>query len=355
MLNLEHIQLAYQQQQVITDLSLQLVAGEIGCLLGPSGCGKTSVLRAIAGFVPVQQGRICLRGQQVSSAQQHQAPEKRNVAVVFQDFALFPHLTVQQNLLFSIRHLAKQTQQQRLAELVALVGLQGLLMRYPHALSGGQQQRVALARALAAEPDLLLLDEPFSSLDAELRYSLANDIRKIVKQSGTTALMVTHDQSEAFAIADQIGVMRDGTLEQWGTAYQLYHQPATPFVADFIGLGVFLDAQVHETGRFFTCLGEFSLPGTSQYPPDTPLKLLVRPDDIIYDKTSSRKAKVVGRAFQGAHILYQLALDDVMQTPLLCLAPSHYDHAIGDEFGIRLDLAHKILFAATGNSVGINQ
>lgn len=237
-LTIDHISLGYDtpagRTPVVNELSLVLEKGHIGCLLGASGCGKTTVLRAIAGFEPVRSGRIVLGDNVLSEPGYLMAPEKRNVGMMFQDYALFPHLNVEQNISFGLRRWDRQRKSARTHELLELVGLQGSGQRYPHELSGGQQQRVALARALAPEPGLLLLDEPFSNLDVDTRERLAFEVREILKETGHTALLVTHNQAEAFAIADRIGVMKDGGIAQWGSPWCLHHEPNSPFVADFI-------------------------------------------------------------------------------------------------------------------------
>lgn len=219
---------------VVNHLSLQLAKGEIGCLLGASGCGKTTILRTIAGFEPLRSGAIYLDGQLLSSTTRQIAPELRKVGMMFQDYALFPHLTVEQNVAFGLRRWSKAERAARVSEMLELVGLLAERKRYPHELSGGQQQRVALARALAPSPSLLLLDEPFSNLDVDTRERLAFEVRDILKQAGLTAILVTHNQAEAFAIADRIGVMNQGQVVQWGTPRELHEQPANEFVADFI-------------------------------------------------------------------------------------------------------------------------
>ncbi|WP_166423179.1 ABC transporter ATP-binding protein [Paraglaciecola sp. 20A4] len=346
MLDLSHICVAYDDKVVVNNVSFSLASGEIGCLLGPSGCGKTSILRAIAGFEQIIHGEIKLRGVQVASPDKHISPERRRVAVVFQDFALFPHLNVGQNIAFGLQHKTAKQKSQRVNELLALVGLPDISERFTHSLSGGQQQRVALARALAPRPDLLLLDEPFSSLDAELREDLAQDIRRILKHEGTSALLVTHDQHEAFAMADNIGVLREGRLLQWASAYQLYHQPVDKFVAEFIGQGTLLPGNVIDGHYVETKLGVFSMTKvqSAQFALEHSLDVLVRPDDIVHDDNSTNVAKVIARAFKGAHILYELALNDDPASKVLCLAPSHHDHALGERIGIRLDLKHLVLF-----------
>lgn len=341
MLVLQQVSITYGQATVVKDLSLTLLQGQIGCLLGPSGCGKTSLLRAIAGFEAVQTGSVVLADTVLSEPGKMTSPEQRRIGMVFQDFALFPHLTVAQNIAFGIKTKPKQQQQQIVEELLALIGLPTLGERYVHQLSGGQQQRVALARALAPEPDVLLLDEPFSGLDADLREALAQDIRAIIKQRGISALMVTHDQFEAFAMADQIGVMQHGALQQWGSAYELYHQPVNRFVADFVGHGALLKGDVLADQQVYTALGVFAQT-QSDFATGVTVDLLVRPDDIVHDDQSRFTAKVVAKSFRGSHILYSLELEGAEQ--VYCLAPSHHDHQLQSRIGIKLELDHLVLF-----------
>ncbi|MFQ3189730.1 MAG: iron(III) transport system ATP-binding protein [Paraglaciecola sp.] len=349
MLSLKNVSVSYQKTQAVEDVTFELGVGEIGCLLGPSGCGKTSLLRAVAGFEKIADGNISLRDQIVSAKHSHVEPEKRRVAVVFQDYALFPHLSVAQNIAFGLHEYSNKDKFQRVTELLILVGLPGYDSRYPHALSGGQQQRVALARAMAAKPDLLLLDEPFSSLDAELRDELAKELRAILKHENTTALMVTHDQNEAFAMADVIGVMNNGRLLQWTDAYALYHRPANRFVASFVGDGVFLSATMDNNIRLSSGLGVFPINPDSGFKQGDKVVFLVRPDDIIHDDESKTLAKVIDRSFQGSHILYQLELQYVGYARVLCLALSHHDHKLNELIGIRLDLEHLIVFTDNGD------
>ena len=351
MLSLNNVSVAYQKTQAVQKVTFELDVGQIGCLLGPSGCGKTSLLRAIAGFEKVADGQISLRNKLVSARYSHIEPEKRRVAVVFQDYALFPHLTVAQNIAFGLHEHSHAQKHERVTELLMLVGLPGYESRYPHALSGGQQQRIALARAMAAKPDLLLLDEPFSSLDAELRDELAKDLRSILKHENTTALMVTHDQHEAFAMADVIGVMNKGGLLQWTDAYALYHRPVNRFVATFIGDGVFLSATVDNNAAINSVLGVFPINPAYGFTQGDNVVFLVRPDDIIHDDESKTLAKVVGRSFQGSHILYQLELQHLGHPRVLCLALSHHDHPLNELIGIRLDLEHLIVFADKSDDV----
>jgi iron(III) transport system ATP-binding protein len=332
----------YGDRTVVSEASFALPAGRIACLLGPSGCGKTTLLRLIAGFERPAAGSIALDGAVISSTDAVLTPERRHMGMVFQDFALFPHLTVAGNIGFG---LAKTARTQRIAELLELTGLAGLGERFPHQLSGGQQQRVALARALAPRPRLVLLDEPFSSLDVDLRERLAAEVRQILLQEGTTAILVTHDQHEAFAFADEIGVVHDGRIEQWASAYDLYHRPATRFVADFIGEGTFLRGRRTPAGidsELGLLTGEIRCPPST--PADADVDILLRPDDVIHDDAAPCKAVVTAKAFRGAEILYSLRL--ASGATVAALVPSHHDHAIGAPIGIRLDAAHVIAFPA---------
>ncbi|CAM3659058.1 ABC transporter ATP-binding protein [Rheinheimera salexigens] len=342
MLALQHVAIAYSADTVVKDVNFALMPGQIGCLLGPSGCGKTTILRAIAGFERLKSGSIVLQKTEVSSAQQHINPEQRQVGMVFQDFALFPHLSVADNISFGLARASKAEKAQKVRQLLQLVGLPNLGNRFMHQLSGGQLQRVALARALAPEPKVLLLDEPFSSLDTDLRESLARDIRDILKQLNITALLVTHDQHEAFAMADIIGVMSDGELQQWATPYELYHKPINRFVADFIGRGVLVPGTVLAEGKVETNLGIFTPRYNNIMQQGARVDVLIRPDDIVHDDSSPVTAAVVEKTFRGSHILYQLKLKSGEQVQ--CLALSHHNHAIGEDIGIRLDLDHLVLF-----------
>ncbi len=354
-LNLSHLSVQYagRTQSAVADVSFGLEAGQIGVLIGPSGCGKTTLLRAVAGLEPVSAGQISLGGSVVSTAQQSLAPEQRRVGMVFQDYALFPHLDVGQNIGFGIHHWHKQERQARVAEVLALVGLLDTRRRYPHELSGGQQQRVALARALAPRPQLLLLDEPFSNLDVDLRERLAHEVRGILKAAGATALFVTHDQLEAFAIGDVIGVMHQGALHQWADAYTLYHRPATRFVADFIGHGVFTKATVelHEENgavhkHVVTPLGELhdiSLAELARLP-EGQCDVLLRADDIVHDDASPVQAQIVRKAFRGNEFLYTLQLK-TGQT-VMAHVPSHHNHTLGEWIGIRPEVDHVVTFAS---------
>ena len=346
------ISYAVDNTPVLQNVSFNLSAGRIGCILGPSGCGKTTLLRAIAGFIQPRAGKIEIDGEAVSAPGVMLAPNQRNIGMVFQDFALFPHMTVAENIAFGLRALDAVEIANRVTELLALVELSAHRDAYPHALSGGQQQRVALARALAPKPSLVLLDEPFSSLDSALREQLAQDVRGMLKAAGATAIMVTHDQNEAFAMADQIAVLQGAKMQQVGSAWDLYHKPKTSFVAKFIGESVMLEATLDADGVVYTAIGQFDEQHATycdgaKAQIERPMHLLVRPDDIVHDDDSPFKAMVVNRHFRGANILYYLTVtesgSDKSHT-LLCLAPSHHDHNIGEWFGIRLDMDHFMVF-----------
>ena len=344
LLQINDLQHRYGEHIVIDNLSLQLADGEIGCLLGSSGCGKTTVLRCIAGFEQPQGGQITVAGETLSAPGQHLAPERRRIGMVFQDYALFPHLDIASNIAFGLRGLPAAETTARVDELLELIGLIGRGKRYPHEISGGQQQRVALARALAPRPRLLLLDEPFSNLDVELRERLSQEVRNILKQSGTTAILVTHDQHEAFAVADKVGVMRAGRIEQWDTPYRLYHQPQTRYVADFIGQGAFLPGKAVDNFTVQMELGSLQSRSAIDARSPDPIQILLRPDDVIHDDASPMTAEVVNRVFRGAEFLYTLRLDSGAE--VLSLVPSHHNHAIGERIGIRLDADHVVTFRA---------
>jgi iron(III) transport system ATP-binding protein len=338
--------------QVLDRLAFSLAGGEIGCLLGSSGCGKTTALRAVAGFVRPDAGTIRIGEREMSTRASVTPPERRGVGVVFQDYALFPHLDVAGNVGFGLRRWTAQARLDRIGTMLELVGLAATRDRFPHELSGGQQQRVALARALAPSPSLLLLDEPFSNLDPDLRENLALELRDILKRHGTTTLMVTHDQYEAFALADTVGVMERGRIAQWDEAYRLYHHPASRSVADFVGMGVFLRGWLIEDAAGVTVeveLGSLPVPhpedragARANAGPGGELTVLLRPDDVVHDDASPIQANVLRKAFRGAQFLYTLQLPSGQR--LLALVPSHHDHRIGEAIGIRFAADHIVTF-----------
>ena len=349
-LTLSELQVSYpgRHAAAVQGVSFGLRVGDIGVLIGPSGCGKTTLLRAVAGLEPLSGGSISLDGQVVSSPHRALAPEARQIGMVFQDYALFPHLDVQGNVGFGINHLPRAERASRVDEMLTLVGLAGQQSRFAHELSGGQQQRVALARALAPKPRLLLLDEPFSNLDVDLRERLAHEVRSILKAANTTALFVTHDQLEAFAIGDQIGVMQQGRLHQWDDAYTLYHRPASRFVAEFIGHGVFAHALIRQVNGHtlvdtplgqLTDVAECPLPSAFA---NGACDVLLRADDIVHDDDAPVKAQITRKAFRGSEFLYTLRL--ATGETVLAHVPSHHDHRLGEWIGIRAQVDHVVTF-----------
>lgn len=354
-LQLHDISASYDNStRVVDGVSFSLLEGELACLLGPSGCGKTTVLRSIAGFHELQTGQIVLDNKTLAQNQQgraihHLNPEARGVGMVFQDHALFPHLNIADNISFGLNRLAKSERRARVAHLLELIGMAAWQHRYPHELSGGQSQRVALARAIAPRPKLLLLDEPFSNLDSELRESLGHEVRGLLKELEITAIMVTHDQHDAFALGDKVGVMQGGQLMQWGNPFDLYHAPQNRFVANFIGDGVFVKGELLSANTVVTNFGEVR--GTSADPSgvdallNKQVELLIRPDDVIYDPNSALRGEVVRKAFKGAQTLYTLEMKNGER--LLSLVPSHDDYEIGDVIGISIEADHLVCFEST--------
>lgn len=348
-LSLQNISQAYGSQRIVNQLSLELEDGQIGCLLGESGCGKTSVLRTIAGFEPLLEGEIRISGQLVSQPGRSLAADQRMVGMVFQDYALFPHLTIYDNVIFGCKGTDKKRATQQVNKLLDTVGLGDSQKKYPHELSGGQQQRVALARALAPQPQLLLLDEPFSNLDVTLRERLSLEVREILKEQGTTALMVTHNQHEAFAMADLVGVMRSGEIQQWDTAYNLYHHPVNPYVANFVGEGVLLPGLVRSNCRVETGLGQLNGLCCVEMTPGTAVDVLIRPEDIVYDPEREPNVEVLRRHFRGPSTFYTLEMAE--GTQLQMLMPSTSNHLPGTRIGIRAEIQHLVLFPTEQHSL----
>ena len=341
-LEVKNIYKSFGKHAAVKNLSLTLNKGTIGCLLGPSGCGKTTILRTIAGFEEIDAGEIRINQSIVSGRQILVPPEQRRIGMVFQDYALFPHLSLRENIAFGLRNISKTKKWKKVAELLHLIRLADISHRFPHEISGGQQQRVALARALAPEPELLLMDEPFSNLDVTLRERLSTEVREILKAREATALMVTHNQQEAFAVADEIGVIQDGSLVQWGTGHNLYHRPSNTWVANFVGDGVLLRGMVLDHRRVETGLG--ILEGQFKYPCQNgcPADVLIRPEDILHDDTSSFRARILKKHFRGANILYTLQLPS--KDIVLALAPSTCQHDVGQSIGIIPRVDDIILF-----------
>lgn len=343
-LEVSQLNLAFGGKTVLHDFGFALEAGEIACLLGQSGCGKTTALRAIAGFEQPSSGRIALKGQTLSDGQSFTPPHLRRIGMVFQDYALFPHLTVAENIAFGLSKQSAAEQKQRVAELLELIGMADYGSRYPHQLSGGQQQRIALARALAPKPELILLDEPFSNLDADLRARLSKDVRRLLKQEQTSAILVTHDQQEAFAMADKIGIMHEGRLKQWDTPYQIYHRPADAYTARFIGTGVMLRGKIKNERCISLATGDFCGTMPLCCKDTAEVDVLIRPDDIVHDDHSPVTAEVLDKDFKGGYFIYTLKLDS--GETVSAHVAGHHDHPVGSRIGITMQVEDLIAFPA---------
>jgi iron(III) transport system ATP-binding protein len=339
-LELRAVSCAYDVgRPAVRDISFAAKEGEILCLLGPSGCGKTTILRAIAGFEPVRSGQIFLSGRLVSSPDQMTPTEERHVGMVFQEYALFPHLRVQDNIAFGLRHLKRSDRKARVQDMLRLVGLEGFERRYPHELSGGQQQRVALARALVQHPVVLLLDEPFSNLDPDMAGRMRQELHDLLRRTKTTTILVTHDHDEAFAMADRIAVLNQGRLEQFDTPETIYHMPETPFVADFVGQADFIPGTV-SNGMVYTELGEF--PNTLKAEDGTTVVVMIRPDDIHLVPTKGATSHVLSRQFRGSENLYAVSLPSGQVVHSSQGSTSVYQE--GTPVELRVLASHTVLF-----------
>jgi len=337
---LKGVSRSFGRVRAVADLNFAIEAGEFFSILGPSGCGKTTTLRLIAGLERPDRGAIIIGDDVVAGGGCWISPERRGVGIVFQDYALFPHLTVGKNVAFGLKGWSRQAMRLHTAELLALVGLDGLEARYPHELSGGQSQRVALARSLAPAPRVMVLDEPFSNLDADLREELRTQTRRILKERGTTTILVTHDQEEAFALSDRVGVLDRGCLQQVGTPPDVYHRPATRFVADFVGKADFVPGEVG-AGEVTAAIGTFSLVG-SNWEPGRLVELMIRPDDVDFVVDPDGPARISGVHFLGASVLYELTLPDGLK--IHSLKSSTRTVPIGTRVRMKIDAAHVIVF-----------
>ena len=311
---LQGVSYHYNGTKVIHDLDLTVGKDEIVCLLGASGCGKTTTLKAIAGLIEAKQGSIFIDGKLVSDEQSFVSPEHRNIGMMFQDYALFPHLTVANNIAFGLSNMSKAQKQQRVDEMLKLVHLIGCADRFPHQLSGGQQQRVAIARALAYKPSLLLLDEPFSNIDTQVRFELIADIRRIIKATQVSAVFVTHSKEEAFAFSDTLAIMHRGKIAQQGTPEQLFAAPCSKEVAEFLGQGIYLSAEVLTATEYKTPFGLVESYVESKHNVSAGL-IYVRPHQIelVADNQSdkfSKRATIISRRFIGSAYVYSLVIDE---------------------------------------------
>jgi iron(III) transport system ATP-binding protein len=336
--NVRGVSKSFGSIAVIRDLSFELGHGKILALLGPSGCGKTTILRLIAGFEQPDWGEIFIRGRRVASPDRAISPDQRSVGMVFQDYALFPHMTVAENITYGIRSLERWQREKVLHGMLERTGMEGYGDRYPHQLSGGQQQRVAVARALAPCPAAVLLDEPFSNLDADMRTQMRLEVLSILREAKTTAILVTHDQEEAFTLADTVGVLNHGKLEQLDTPEAIYHRPETPFVARFVGQADFLPAEV-KNGHVVTELGSFPTRETLRA---ERLHMMIRPDDIDFRPDDQAGALIVGREFRGSENIYSIRLGSgrVVRSS----QPSTVIYPLNQRVHLNANLDHVVIF-----------
>lgn len=324
---------------IVKNINFSVHSGEIFALLGPSGCGKTTTLRLIAGFEQVDTGTISMAERTLDDSNTHVPPESRGIGFVFQDYALFPHKNVLENVAFGLRKVPKKTRQERALAVLDMVGMTNLQSRLPHHLSGGEQQRVALARAIIARPKLLLLDEPFSSLDPGLRQSTREEVRSILKTEGISAILVTHAQEEALSFAERLGVMKEGTLEQVGTPETVYRHPKTAYVADFLGQTNFIRADIKD-GIAETPFGRVKVEGTD----NGNTLLSIRPECLTMmtpdTQSDTKSGRVVGQAFKGHDFTYQVEMDGqqyFIQTDYRC------PFQIGDTVTLKVESAVAII------------
>ncbi len=343
LLSVDHIQCYHHRDHPIVDgLSFTVNSGEIICILGASGCGKTTALRAIAGLEKITHGEIRLKSQLLSSKTIHIPPQSRQIGLVFQENTLFPHLNVYDNIAFGLDSLSHSQKDNRIKKLLSLIKLDAYKKHYPHQLSGGQQQRIALARALAPKPQLILLDEPFSSLDTSLKQQLQFTVKALLKEEGTTAILVTHDHQEAFMMASKIGVMHQGKIMQWDSPFNLYHNPISKHIANFLGAGYFISGEYIDDNKIKTELGLFQINQNKTLSLHANVDVLIRPSDIYYDENSSIFAKIIDKTMFGATTRYTLELAN--KEAIEAIFPSHFNFEINAQISIRADIKDIILF-----------
>jgi iron(III) transport system ATP-binding protein len=341
-------QLGKEKVVAVENLNLDVNRGEILTILGPSGCGKTTTLRLIAGFEAPNSGRIVINGNLVAGDGRFIPPEKRSVGIVFQEFALFPHLNIWRNIAFGLRGTSQTEMDKRANAMVELAGLQGLEERYPYQLSGGQQQRVALARALAPSPLIVLLDEPFASIDPDLRSRMRMDLKRILKEAGVTAVFVTHDQEEAFLIADRIAVMDRGRIHQIGTPVEIYHHPRDRFVAEFVGKADFIKGKVRST-NVTTEIGEFTLDDTIHVEDGAEVSVMLRPGDIDVVPAEFGTGTIEVVEFKGEDTVYSVKLKSGQA--IHSSQHSSSIHSIGTKVMVVANPAHLIMFKDDNMSI----
>ena len=344
-LELQNITCSYESgRPAVHHISLTAHKGDIISLLGPSGCGKTTTLRAIAGFEPLTEGSVLLNGTPVADANHHVPPEQRHVGMVFQDYALFPHLRVNDNVGFGLNQLSSDDRHRRVEDMLSLTGLSEYGKRYPHELSGGQQQRAALARALAPQPVLLLLDEPFSNLDPDMTYKMRGELHEVLKKTQTTAVLVTHDHEEAFTMADQVAVLHQGRLEQFASPETIYHLPASRFVAEFVGQADFIPGEIRQH-VVVTEIGDLPLP--KGYQGNHQVDVMIRPDDMKICGNGKGSARIETRQFRGSENLYGLRLESGRLVH--CSESSTQFYALDTQVEPKMVATHTVVFEQSPN------
>ena len=338
-ISLKNVTKLFNGVRAVDDLTLDVRKGEFFSILGPSGCGKTTILRLIAGLEKPDGGAIAIGDYTVAGSSTWTPSERRGVGIVFQDYALFPHMTLFKNIAFGLKG-CRQELKQKVTEMLDLVGLSDTVQKYPHELSGGQQQRIALARALAPSPKVMLLDEPFSNLDADLRLELRTETRRILKEKETTTILVTHDQEEAFSLSDRVGVLNHGRIEQIGTPDEIYHRPSNHFVASFVGRADFISGRI-EGNSVVSELGIFKFSGS--IPPGfTDVDLMIRSDDVDFTVNAHGDAVIIEAQFLGAEVIYKLMLTD--GKIIHSIKPSIDINRVGARVKIKIDPAHIVVF-----------
>ncbi|MGI2065622.1 ABC transporter ATP-binding protein [Shewanella sp. MF08487] len=343
-LKLQQVHSDYQGQQVLQGLSLTLGQGEILALLGPSGCGKTTLLRAVAGLQTISQGEIHINGQVVSGDSAFVPSEQRGIGMIFQDYALFPHLTVAENILFGVAKLSAAERLVRLDDMLTLVKLEGLAKRYPHELSGGQQQRVSIARALAYEPQLLLLDEPFSNIDAQVRYEMMAEIRSILKQRNVSAVFVTHSKDEAFVFADTLAILSQGVIVQHGSAETLYSAPNSRYVADFLGSGNYLPAAVLDRHSVATPIGDLTSLTPLAFLNEFSGMVFLRPQQLTINADEQGVGMITERRFLGAFCHYWVKVETASIAYYVEVRSQMMQLNIGQKVGVTTEPHSLVLF-----------
>ena len=340
-LEIENISLNLDNDRILDNLSLTVKEEEIISIIGPSASGKSSLLRVIAGFENISSGKVKLNGQTVDDTSTIIEPQERNIGIIFQDLALFPHLSCAENITFGISELSSKEKTERLDRLEKVLDIIEISKKYPHEISGGQQQRVAIARALAPQPEILLLDEPFSALDENLKEKLLADVKILLKEEKITTIVITHNIKEAFQISDKIAFLNNKKIIQFDSAYNIYHKPLTREIANFCGIGSFINGEIIDKNHVETSLGKH-FGDTTSYEIGSSIDILIRPDDIIHDDDSTKSARVIEKNFHGSDFLYKLKLNSGEN--IFCYTPSHHDHALNEVIGIKSEMDHLILF-----------